>query len=237
MTRHIFIFCIAALLGAAGCASPTDPTPSRIQTSGNAAPASGGSLHMTVEQLSQVVISDVTVSGMNVTIAWLPVTKAASYEVVMTGPNVGTVTTTSTSLNLQNLDLGAYTVKVRALASPASAGILMDGDYSAEQNFSITVHQILYTFNGWRPPVSLNKTSKSGSTLPVKFLVTDDQHNPVTSNLDVTVTIGAAPGVKAVLDDASIGQWKAEVVLMGKGAETLTLTGNITPASKIVNVR
>lgn len=90
-------------------------------------------------------------------------------------------------------------------------------------------------FAGWRPPItSSGQQFKSGRTLPVKFLVVDEDGNPVTSGLNVAVTVGGSSPVTAVLDDATIGQWKAEVKLVGSGSQAVIITGNIlnvTPLS------
>lgn len=93
---------------------------------------------------------------------------------------------------------------------------------------------INFYFAGWRPPVQLPPPAvgpvgwKSGSTMPVKFLVVDGDGNPVTEGVVATVKIGDSGGVLAMLDDAEIGQWKAEVRLVGSGLQAVTITGNVT---------
>ncbi len=83
----------------------------------------------------------------------------------------------------------------------------------------------------WRPPVS-NEGPAGGweteSTKPVKFLVRDENGGVVTSGVSVFVWIGESRSeFPAVLDDASLGQWKAEVVLVGEGSQEVTLEGNV----------
>jgi len=97
----------------------------------------------------------------------------------------------------------------------------------------VTTRVAGYTFNGWRPPVMLAKNFKSGSTVPVKFMVIDGNGDPVAEGLEVTVTIGTSSRV-AVIDNPVTGQWKAEVVLSGSGTQEVAITGNIqgvTPLS------
>jgi hypothetical protein len=100
---------------------------------------------------------------------------------------------------------------------------------------SVTV-KVAYKFNGWRPPVNITKSFKSGSTVPVKFLVVDAFGNPVTSGVNVIVNIGNS-SAPAILDDASTGQYKAEIKLSGTGTQSVSLEGNITPATLPITVR
>jgi hypothetical protein len=107
----------------------------------------------------------------------------------------------------------------------------------AENSASRTItFNVAYQFNGWRPPVSLTKSFKSGSTVPVKFIVVDANGNPVKDGLNVIVKIGNSSAA-ALLDDASTGQYKAEVKLSGTGNQIVSLEGNITQASLSITVR
>lgn len=95
---------------------------------------------------------------------------------------------------------------------------------------------VIAKFGGWRPPVSLMKTNqKSGSTLPVKFLATDINGKPIITGLNVMVNLGSV-STKAILDDPTTGQYKAEFVLGPVGVYVVSLTGNIQPATISVTV-
>jgi hypothetical protein len=104
---------------------------------------------------------------------------------------------------------------------------------------TVTVTALDFYFAGWRPPVinHLDDESwqgwESGSTMPVKFLVVDEDGNPVIAGVVATVKIGDSDEVPAVLDDAEIGQWIAEVVLVGSGIQDVTITGNVTDVTPL----
>lgn len=96
---------------------------------------------------------------------------------------------------------------------------------------TVTVIATSYIFAGWRPPVNLPGPPegwKSGSMMPVKFLVVDGSGGAVTSGVVANVQIGGGDVVAATLDDAETGQWKAEITLVGSGTQAVTITGNVT---------
>jgi hypothetical protein len=99
---------------------------------------------------------------------------------------------------------------------------------------TVTVTALDFYFAGWRPPVINHLDDEnwdgweSESTMPVKFLVVDEDGNPVIAGVVATVKIGDSDEVPAVLDDAEIGQWIAEVALVGSGIQEVTITGNVT---------
>lgn len=98
-------------------------------------------------------------------------------------------------------------------------------------------------FAGWRPPVSLEGHEwKSGSTMPVKFLIEDGAGNPATSGVVAMVQIGASDTVQAVWDpdyeEGYIGQWKAEVKLADSGWQAVIISGNVTGVTPLqINVK
>ncbi len=125
--------------------------------------------------------------------------------------------------------------------TPSSTGeftVSLDAKDNATNTASISKSvKVVYQFSGWRQPVvNTSKSFKSGSMLPVKFIVTDANGKPVTSGLNVLVTVGSV-SANAVLDDASTGQWKAEIKLAGSGSQTVSLSGNITPSSLEITVK
>jgi hypothetical protein len=86
-----------------------------------------------------------------------------------------------------------------------------------------------FDFAGWRPPVSLAGPAdgwKSGSTMPVKFLVVDAAGNPVTEGVNAYVSIGDSYEVPAEFDEVP-GQWKAEIKLVGEGYQDVIIDGNV----------
>jgi hypothetical protein len=99
---------------------------------------------------------------------------------------------------------------------------------------TVTVIASSYIFAGWRPPVQLPDPAQgpaawnSGRTMPVKFLVVDGSGTPATSGVVANVQIGSSAIVAATLDDATIGQWKAEIEVVGSGTQAVTITGNVT---------
>ncbi len=109
-----------------------------------------------------------------------------------------------------------------------------DGFAPPDPQPAVTVIPLLsYVFAGWRPPVNLHLDDdwdgwESGSTMPVKFLVVDNSGAPATSGVVANVQIGGSDVVAAVLDDATTGQWKAEITLVGSGAQAVTIAGNVT---------
>jgi hypothetical protein len=151
-------------------------------------------------------------------------TESVSVTFQATAPNPATVT--------------VYTWITNAYAdTPLSTGTLFGilGDQP-----TVTVTPVdSFVFAGWRPPVINHLDDEnwdgwqSGSTMPVKFLVVDEDGNPVIAGVVATVKIGDSDEVPAVLDDAEIGQWIAEVVLVGSGIQDVTITGNVTDVTPL----
>lgn len=178
-----------------------------------------------------------TVSGHTAVITWDAVVGAEEYNIVI--ENNGSVVLDQiaggSSFTSPELPAGTYDVKVRLWTYQGETSA---GDWSAAASFSI-VDTPVYTamLSCWRPPVSLaRKEFKSGSTLPVKFIVVNTEGNPVTSAAEIIVTVGSV-SAPASIDNASTGQWKAEIPLEGKGEQTVSLSGSIAPASMTINVR
>jgi hypothetical protein len=178
----------------------------------------------------------VSVLGHSVSASWDAVPNAISYNVGLSGdsPEIISPAVSGTAVTIPDVPNGTYSATVWVGSFP---GVMGAGPASVSVPFTINVPVASNSLKMWRPPVSLaGKVFKSGSTLPVKFIVVDAKGMPVTSGLKIMVTVGSASAA-AALDDGNSGQWKAEIRLVGTGTQSVSLSGDIMPASMLISVR
>jgi hypothetical protein len=178
----------------------------------------------------------VSVQGHSVTASWDAVPNAISYNVGLSGdaPEIISPAVSGTTVTIPDVPNGTYSAAVWV---GSYTGVTGAGPSSERFPFTVNVSVASNSLKMWRPPVSLaGKVFKSGSTLPVKFIVVDAKGMPVTSGLNIMVTVGSASAA-AALDDGKSGQWNAEIRLVGTGTQSVSLSGDIMPASMLISVR
>ncbi len=101
------------------------------------------------------------------------------------------------------------------------------GEYPDTKEIRILEEPPLY-FDGWSAPLDTPRDRyRSGSTLPVKFIVVDADGVPVTEGVEVDVQVGESDWVTAELADPNTGMWQADVTLEGSGTQEVILDGNV----------
>jgi hypothetical protein len=146
--------------------------------------------------------------GTPVGVAFYAVDSDSAISAVSADVNGSNVVLTTTGLGTNHADasgsytansIGGYTLK----ASATSLG----GTSDATQNFSVNFNIM------WLPPLSLGKTSKGGSTVPVKFTARDCNGNFIH---DESVKV-------VVLEVTSGGDVEALSGLFGEGASSVRI--------------
>src|SRR5262249_26803973 len=124
-----------------------------------------------------------------------------TYSIVAS-PAHGTVTI--------NVNTGAYTYTPAAGYSGSDSFTFKANDGSLDSNvatvsLTVTPATNTYTFSGFLPPVSPNRAFKLGSTVPIKFQITDSSGHYVTSTTGVTLTISGPSGFTTLTITGSNG--------------------------------
>ncbi|SNB47923.1 HYR domain-containing protein [Geobacter sp. DSM 9736] len=123
-----------------------------------------------------IKVQDTTPPVLNVPAAiWVPLNTPVSAPVVQAFLGAASATD-----NVDSDTTVTYTVPDLTAVGPKIVTFTSTDDFGNSTSASATIW-VDYVFAGFLPPVNLGKPFKAGSTVPVKFQLTDAGGNPVTS--------------------------------------------------------